>query len=97
MAAGFALTDPGIPEQFRAQQTWLSRLLRRILEGKADSLFAVNPFAEETARYVRVGLYDYWFTDTAVHGETGDWWERQPIGIYIPSQELVEGQLQPAR
>ena len=94
---GFALTDPEVPEQFRAREAWLSRLLGLLVQGKLDTLFVVNPFAEQPPRYVRVVMYEYQFTDTALHSETGDWWERLLMGLYIPPQEIVEGQLVPAR
>ena len=94
---GFTLTDPEVPEHFRTREAWLTRVLGLVVQGKLDTLFAVNPFAEQPPRYVRVVMYEYQFTDTALHSETGDWWERVLMGLYIPPQEIVEGQLVPAR
>jgi lipase maturation factor 1 len=48
-------------------------------------LFAGNPFAGTPPRYVRAGLWQYWFTSMAEKRATGRWWRRQLLGTYAPT------------
>jgi hypothetical protein len=64
---------------------WLLSLLMRLLEGSPDvlALLADNPFPEGPPRFVRAVLYDYKMTDLATHRRTGEWWRREPLGLYV--------------
>lgn len=68
------------------EYTWVVRTEARLLEGSKSvlSLFANDPFAGEPPPYVRAVAWQYWFTDTATHRRTGDWWRREEIGVYCP-------------
>jgi hypothetical protein len=55
-------------------------------------LFAGNPFAGTPPRYVRVVLWQYWFTSMAEKRVTGKWWRRQFLGTYAPTiQRMPNG------
>ncbi|MBT9329489.1 lipase maturation factor family protein [Paracidobacterium acidisoli] len=58
----------------------------RLLEASPDvlALFRSNPFAQAPPRYVRAVLWQYWFTSMAEKKSTGNWWRREPIGLYAP-------------
>jgi hypothetical protein len=58
----------------------------RLLTATPDvlHLFAGNPFPQSPPKYVRAVLWQYWFTTPAEKRATGDWWKRQPLGLYAP-------------
>jgi uncharacterized membrane protein YphA (DoxX/SURF4 family) len=76
-----------------APPRWFLSLLVRLLEGSPEvlSLFAGNPFPEQPPRYVRAVLYDYQMTDLATRRSTGQWWAREPLGLYVPPVTLGPG------
>jgi predicted DCC family thiol-disulfide oxidoreductase YuxK len=74
---------------------WFVRLLERLLRGTPEvtALFARNPFPNDPPRYVRARLYQYRFTTSAERRATGNWWNREEAGVYLPaiSLENLEG------
>lgn len=62
----------------------------RLLTGTPSvlRLFAGNPFAGTPPKYVRVVLWQYWFTSLKQKRETGDWWTRKLLGQYAPTLTL---------
>lgn len=54
------------------------------------SLFKGNPFQGGRPRYVRVVIYQYWFTTADEKRKTGNWWRREYIGLYAPELTLTE-------
>jgi hypothetical protein len=58
----------------------------RLLENDADvlALFKGNPFGASPPRYVRAVLWQYWFTSIEEKRRTGNWWRREPLGLYAP-------------
>ncbi len=46
------------------------------------ALFAVDPFGGRAPRYVRVGMWQYTFTDEATRRSTGLWWDRVFLGFH---------------
>jgi hypothetical protein len=79
---------------FAAMQTerenpWFARLLRGLLRNSPPvvALLAENPFADAPPLEVRALLYDYRFADAARH-EAGQWWTREPAGVYFPAVRL---------
>ncbi|HVH85742.1 MAG TPA: lipase maturation factor family protein [Terriglobales bacterium] len=62
----------------------------RLLSKDADvlSLFADNPFPNAPPKRVRAVLWQYWFTSMAEKRTTGNWWQRQLLGLYAPTLEL---------
>ena len=67
----------------------------RLLENDKDvlDLFRSNPFPHTPPRYVRAMLGQYWFTTREEKRETGNWWRREPLGMYAPElAKTPEGQ-----
>jgi hypothetical protein len=71
---------------------WLVTLLRRLLEGSPEPLrlLATNPFPKGPPRYVRAVMYQYHFTTLTEQRKTGNWWKREPLGLYFPPASLRE-------
>lgn len=68
------------------QNPWFSHLVYRLLEGSSDvlQLLKDNPFPQTPPKFVRALLYQYHFTRDRKLKETGEWWERKYIGVYLP-------------
>ena len=83
-----AVTPQGI--QVRGYERWFLSFVKRLLQGDAAMLrmLRVNPFAEEPPRFVRAIFYRYQFTDARVRRETGAWWTREELGVYLPAVSL---------
>jgi hypothetical protein len=64
----------------------------RLLLGDADvlALFRGNPFPQIPPRYVRAVLWQYRFTSIKEKRRTGDWWEREELGLYAPELTMTE-------
>jgi hypothetical protein len=79
---------------------WFAGLLASLLEGAPNvlELLETNPFPAAPPRYVRAVLYDYEVTDLRTRRETGAWWARTRVGIYVPACSLEAAvDLQPPR
>jgi hypothetical protein len=74
---------------FAAMETpplWFVKFLVKLLEGSPDvlALLGRNPFPDHPPRYVRATLYQYRMTDLRTQRETGTWWSRERLGLYVP-------------
>jgi predicted DCC family thiol-disulfide oxidoreductase YuxK len=71
---------------------WFVNFMVRLLQGSPDvtHLLAGTPFGDNPPRYVRALLYEYSFTDAATRRRTGDWWKREPGGLYFPPISLED-------
>jgi predicted DCC family thiol-disulfide oxidoreductase YuxK len=69
---------------------WFTNLMVRLLQGSPDvlALFKKNPFPNAPPKYIRAQLFQYSFTDFATRRATGDWWKREPQGLYFPQISL---------
>ncbi|MBS1213318.1 MAG: hypothetical protein H6R26_1935, partial [Proteobacteria bacterium] len=67
---------------------WLPNLLAKLAENSepALSLLQANPFPEQPPRFVRASLYRYRFTTPETRAATGQVWQREYLGIYLPAQ-----------
>jgi lipase maturation factor 1 len=76
------------------ENPWFSNFMIRLLQGSPEvtALLASNPFPNVPPRYVRAVAYDYHFTDFTAHKAAGDWWRREPKGLYLPEVSLQRGQ-----
>jgi len=76
-----ALYPPYTPTAY-----WFPQFLERLLDGSPAvlDLLARNPFPDKPPRYVRARLEMYRFATPALRQRTGQWWTREPLGIYIP-------------
>jgi lipase maturation factor 1 len=67
---------------------WFLAFIHRLQEGSPEvlNLLAYNPFPPDNPpQYVRAQLYDYTFTTPEQKRETGDWWQREYLGEYLPA------------
>ncbi|CAB4243634.1 conserved membrane protein of unknown function [Methylacidimicrobium sp. AP8] len=73
-----------------ARTPWFPRLAQRLLEGSPAvvALFASNPFPGAPPTYIRALLYEYRFSSWGTLRRTGEWWQRELIGIYLPPSAL---------
>ena len=60
--------------------------LERLLQGSTavTALLADNPFADEPPRYIRVQAWRYRFSSPELRDQTGQWWQREPLGAFTP-------------
>ena len=66
---------------------WFDRFLQTLLENSpaVTALLAENPFADGAPpRYLRVQAWRYRFTTPAEHAASGDWWQRENLGLFAP-------------
>jgi predicted DCC family thiol-disulfide oxidoreductase YuxK len=69
---------------------WFGDLLYRLLQGAPPvlALLAHNPFPGQPPGWVRATLYRYRFTTPTERAATGDCWERERLGPYVPPLSL---------
>lgn len=65
---------------------WMSALMLGLLDGSPEVLdfFEYQPFRDKPPKYVRAKLYLYEFTTLKEKREAGQWWKREPQGLYFP-------------
>jgi hypothetical protein len=75
---------------FTRTSYFMTGFLQRLLEGSPDvlALLEHNPFPAQPPQYVRARLERYRFASPAEHAATGQWWVRQPLGMYLPPVSL---------
>ena len=64
---------------------WFQALVDRLLANDAAALefFDDHPFDGEEPEAVRAHLYLYRFTDGAEKSASGNWWKREPVGVFF--------------
>ena len=64
---------------------WLVELIKRFLQDDKPTLRLIkeNPFEDNPPTHVRVRLFRYEFTNFREKQETGKWWKRQFISIFL--------------
>ena len=74
---------------------WFYDFMRRVLEGSPDvlALLGHNPFPDHPPKYLRARLELYKFATPEIRRETGQWWTRKPLGIYVPPVTLQDLEL----
>ena len=75
-------------------------VLAHLLEGDDATLGLLRhtPFADEPPEQVRVARYRYRYTTPEERAETGNWWGRERVGVYLPPislEELRQGTARP--
>ncbi|AQL43868.1 hypothetical protein BV210_14650 [Halorientalis sp. IM1011] len=67
------------------RQRWFTAFLANLLENDEAtlSLLAHNPFPDDPPEQVRVRRFRYRYTSPAERAETGEWWERELVGLYV--------------
>jgi predicted DCC family thiol-disulfide oxidoreductase YuxK len=73
---------------------WFYDFMHRLLEGSPDvlALMGYNPFPDHPPRFLRARLETYQFATPELKRETGQWWTRKPLGIYVPPLTLQDFQ-----
>ena len=71
---------------------WFVNFMVQLLQGSPDvtGLLAKNPFAAGAPKYVRAELFLYSFTNWEERRATGQWWKREPRGLYLPAISLAD-------
>ena len=71
------------------QEPWVGVVALRLLQGEPQvvRLFSNVPF-QSPPRYIRAQRYLYWFTTSQERVQTGNLWNRRPIGPYLPTLSL---------
>jgi hypothetical protein len=79
------------------QNPWFESFCERLLQGSAPvlALLQKNPFPQHPPRYIRAELFEYRFSTPAERRATGAWWQRQPVGEYLPPAGLSPGASSP--
>jgi Lipase maturation factor len=69
---------------------WFLPLVVKLLENDRPTLKLLrhNPFPERPPKSIRARLMHYRYTTWRERRETGAWWVRQPLGVYLPSVRL---------
>lgn len=65
---------------------WIINFCVRLLQSSPEvlALLEKNPFPQTPPRYIRAKLYGYHFTNFHTRRQTGQWWQREPKGDYMP-------------
>ncbi len=84
------ITSHGI--QVRGYDTWFVRFIEKLLSGDRAilKLMGTNPFPDQPPQFVRALLYHYRYTDPQEKRDTGAWWVRRELGVYLPPVSLEE-------
>ena len=78
------VTDRGVLAP--GYEIWFVRLIQKLLEGDHSTLklLRYNPFPNSPPRFIRALFYLYRYTTWQEQRETGAWWVRRLVGIYLP-------------
>ena len=73
-----------VPPRPPTMQYWFDRFVSQVHAGSPEvlALLEHNPFPEKPPRYIRVQVYQYWFTNERERLDTGDWWRREYLGQF---------------
>ncbi|PYS40481.1 MAG: hypothetical protein DMG14_10475 [Acidobacteria bacterium] len=85
-----AVTQRGI--QMAGYDIWFLRMIEKLLEGDRATLKLLkqNPFDNRPPTFVRALFYLYRYTSSHEKKETGAWWTRQLVDVYLPPVSLAE-------
>lgn len=69
---------------------WTLNLVNKLLRNDPEILRQIekNPFGDRAPRYIRARFYRYRFTTLEEKKKTGDWWVREPLGLWLPAVSL---------
>lgn len=65
---------------------WFEEFLYALLDNSPSvtALLEYNPFQDVAPRYIRVLAYRYSFTDPEQRAQSGNWWQREALGPFMP-------------
>ncbi len=77
------VTDQGI--RVWRYDVWFLRFVQRLLTGDRAMLrlMGKNPFADAPPGFIRALFYRYRYSDPHIKCETGAWWTRELLGVYL--------------
>ena len=83
-----AVTGDGI--RVWGYSLWFLRFVQRLLSGDRGilRLMGRNPFPDQPPAFVRALFYRYRYTDLKQKRETGAWWLRERLGVYLQPVSL---------
>ena len=78
-----AVTGDGI--RAYGYSLWFLRFVQKLLSGDREilRLLGKNPFPDRPPAYIRALFYRYRYTDWKQKHETGAWWVRELLGVYL--------------
>jgi hypothetical protein len=81
-----------LPLNPRGNENWFVGFAFKLLQGQPEvlKLMAKNPFPDHPPRFIRAVAYDYHFSDPVTRTASGEWWTRQPIGLFLPPLSLQQ-------
>ena len=73
-----------VPPRSQDMMYWFDRFLERVYEGSPEviGLLESNPFPDKPPRYLRVQVYQYWFTSMDERADSGQIWRREYLGQF---------------
>ena len=73
-------------------ELWFFKLLEKLLahEPRVEKLLARNPFPQQPPRFIRALFYHYRYTTWSERKQTGAWWVRRLVDVYLPPLSLRE-------
>ena len=73
-------------------ELWFLRLIQKLLENDQSALRLLkgNPFSSGRPTFIRALFYHYRYTDWSERKQTGDWWVRRLVGVYLPPASLAQ-------
>ncbi len=71
---------------------WIYPFVEGLLEADPDrlSLLRADPFDGDPPTAVRIRRFRYRFTTPEERAETGDWWDREAVGTYLPAVTIED-------
>ncbi|HKE30830.1 MAG TPA: lipase maturation factor family protein, partial [Candidatus Angelobacter sp.] len=73
-------------------ELWFLRLIQKLLENDQSTLKLLkgNPFSSGPPKFIRALFYHYRYTDWSERKQSGDWWVRRLVGVYLPPASLAQ-------
>ena len=73
-------------------ERWFLQLIEKLLEGDAAtlSLLRRHPFPNKRPTFIRALFYLYRYTNWRERSETGAWWTRSLVDVYLPPISLKD-------
>jgi len=75
---------------------WFEEFLYALLDNspRVTALLEHNPFPDAAPRYIRVLAYRYTFTDPEQRAASGNWWQREALGPFMPLPGVERSSMQ---
>lgn len=73
-------------------EVWFMKLVQKLLENDTQTLKLLrdNPFTDRRPAFIRALFYHYTYADSRARRETGAWWTRRLIDVYLPPVSLSQ-------